>query len=1698
MPIPDLSNKPGPGRPGWGPIGSYDFQLEVTGAVTVKANAAAAGTFRISWPNGTTNTYSGNNASIAAPDATAGIVSINNEELDTTYADEFAVVSGQTNVSKVISWGNNAWSNMNNAFSGCTSLSDISTTSFISYVKSSAAQGDMVTMFNGCTSLLEADIRNWNLTAGAKWYGGCPFKGLVNLQKLDMTGLNVKLVSRADNAFTGIGTAVTDGCEFLLSGFNMSTSTAVTTPYFFDSSRIKPTSDLSNWVFNPNGFDGTGMFRNAQLTGTNSILNCSGWSTYSGTVAPNFQGFNSGAGDTGAKLNLSNLNLSNVNSFNIYGGCFQSTDLSGIIGLSTWGATAGNVNMYRAFYYSRYFKFDNSDNFSSTFIESLTPTDFTQAFDRVGNLLAYDPANNVPSDYGDAPNITNIDLSGVTTLSAAFTYSKFKNVPDLASATFNSSGVSFYQLFLGARFSDANSHFDLSNTTVKLTGNCRQMTQSTWLSNVTFGNNVDFSTVTDMHRAHYYMDSSATGDNTQPVTITYPTYESGLSWAALTNIGNDWFTGTVGPTTGPLTTCQVDNLIRSFYNTALNSGLSINFGTSQITESPSVISTMVDQLENIGGWNITPNTLDGTLPFAYASYAVDPTGITTISPTTTPPAGSVFTATNSLSINSSTGVITINSFRGGSTIKCTYPDGCYNEVVMLIQVPFVMRIVIPSSGSTTPFTFKPQMSAGECFIDWGDTTETLTGNTTHNYPAVGSDTTYDIKVFDSPSGSKFTGMSGTFVLNESAAIDKSIMKWGEIEWQNNSWFAAPSHNQNKLRISAPNGAAHKPNLSQVTSLQNMFGVGSKGPNQVFEDVNNNLADWDVSTITNMQQMFNVSGAPVNRPSDGQPNTLQISNWDVSNVTNFSSFGYGALLTANGVYVNYLGFDITNWNTSAATNMAGMFYARGTLTGVENLNTSNVTDMNNMFSGRPVTGIDFKTKLVNGTVRWSVKKVANFSNMFRGYSGSGGSGGGITNSTFPTNWWISGDGQDVNMSAMFGNNRYSPGRFQLLTDNDAFATKTIASGSSPYGSSYTAWDMSNTTDLSSFGFSGGDQFSGKNYNINTWQISNKCTTLSYMFSTYRNAPGLYDSLDQDLGHWDVSNVTAINQWMMNFYPGRTGSINFSTANYDSLLDITDGWGQDAGSVQSGVTLEMGTSQYNPGITVEGTTNNTGTATTIYDSTKNFTNEGNAGNIAVGDILYNKDTNQYSKVLSFGTYTVVTDQSIWGSSGINYRVENSNAARGKIALISAGWFINDGGAYIPPVTPLQLQFTVVSNTQTQIDIPYVQGTSFTVDWGDGLTETSTGSNNRTLSHTYNDGNNNNVANPTVSINAQGDLNPLTGFSFGQSGGGSKALLIDIPAWGNTPFTYVQSLLSGCNNLNTLSATDAPIITASNFFSMFGSTGTLGNADLTSWDVSSATYTGYMFSGSLFNGNISNWDVSNVTNMSYMFNSAAFSGNISSWDVRNVTDAGRQFIGMSGNPDITGWFYESLTTAYFWAWSASNFNPGPFKIGATATNQNWKYMHNGTSWSTNNWTDFLVLNANAANARNPKTPTSALLAPGTNGKTFDTTRTYNTGFPNGGRAFSFLTADVTISGGSSAINGVYAYNYTTQKWVKDGDSEKTIEWNAEESVWEVLSAGVSQHVGSGGTQGNGPESSTSWTGGITVVDSSMGWSISNSLIT
>ena len=1173
MPIPDLSNKPGPGRPGYGPTGSYAFQFEVSAGqvgITVLPNTNGQG-FTVKWQNGATQIISAAQTNLQSPTTQAGIISIN-KKTDQGFCDDFAVVSGQQFVTKVISWGENPWNRLVSAFENCVNLTSVEKT------KLYGVNTIMESTFEQCSSLVSADLSELNVSNNISIYR--MFKDCTALQFLSIKNSNSKLnlgtlgtAQSQIEAFMNVGSGVSTGCEVIIKDteFVNVRNTATVLTDMFRNVRFKDTSDLSGLSFSGLAFNYSLLFQYAHVTQDNSFLNISNWSfnhTNEWSSTSLFFRFNNDAASgVNTDIDTTGWNFGKVTGLSQW---FYYCNIRTIRGLSTW--TRDNsvlfVTLFRAF--NRWFnaKIPSSDNFSSSFwANSRLSGNQAEMFQLAGST-------SIDTETGSFPNLNGLALNAYS-CGDAFRGSKWNTRVDFTGVSqYTGSGqvaaTDCQRMFQSINVIGSDQKIVLNIDGLKIL-NARTLF---YVSNV---ESIDVSSVVDFSSCVNFQFMFLGGTPYYDGNVTLPTnidFSSATSW-----------NGSLATNHFPeisFSTCQIDNLIRRVHATLLTPpSASVNMiysPNSQVTEAPSVVQAQEAELV-VKGWSITANTTDATLPFAYASYAVDPTGITTISPTTTPPAGSVFTATNGLTISSS-GVITINTFRGDSTIRCTYPDGCYNEVVMLIQVPFVMRIVIPSSGSTTPFTFKPQMSAGECFIDWGDTTQTLTANTTHNYPAAGSDTTYDIKVFDSPSGSKFTGMSGAFVIDESAAIDKSIMKWGEIEWQNNTWFSSPSRTVNKLRISAPNGAAHKPDLSQVTSLNSMFYVGGiSGPNLVFEDVNNNLANWDVSTIVSMASMFSTAGAPLTRPSDGQPNTLQLSNWDVSNVTDFSSFMLGAFQTANGTQVNNLGSDITNWDTSSATNMASMFNNRGVLTGVENLNTSNVTNMSNMFAGRPVTGVDFRTKLVNGTVRWSVKKVTNFSGTFRGYSQSGE--GDMDNTNFPSNWWISGEGQDVRMDNMFGADRFNRGRFQNITDNDAFATKTIASGSSPYGSSYTAWDMSNTTTLANFAFSGRSQFNGKNYNISSWQISNKCTSLANMFLTYYSQNALYDSLDQDLGHWDISNVTSIGGWMLNSYPGRLGSIDFSTVNYNSLLDITTGWGQYASSVQSPVTLNMGTSTYTAG-------------------------------------------------------------------------------------------------------------------------------------------------------------------------------------------------------------------------------------------------------------------------------------------------------------------------------------------------------------------------------------------------------------------------------------------------------------------------------------------------------------------------------------
>ena len=1176
MPIPDLSNKPGPGRPGYGPTGDpYAFQFEVSAGqvgIQVLPNINGIG-FTIKWQNGATQIISAAETNLQSPTTQAGIISINKETDKTSplplggFCDNFAVVDGKEFVTKVISWGENPWSNLAAAFDGCTNLTSVSETSLIT------SDGNLQAIFRNCTGLTEAVCNNWNLAAGsiiADIFNGC-----TNLTKLDFTGVNIKVSGSSARAFRSIGSTTTDGCEFLFSGLNLSTwsYTGTQNMEWFKNTKIKPTSTFANWSFNPSIGPNSmvTLFESATITGTNSTLDISGWSSYNGnSMSQWFQNFNnySAVGNTGAKINLTNLSTTNVNSMYFFGWKSGVTEL---IGLSTLGANTGNtgtINLERSFSAMRFLKLSGSSNFGNAFTSSIKPSTFKSTFRELGIGLT--------SDYSEAPIFSNMDASSCGTFQNMLQSTYLATMPDFDTVTFPTTAVSFSATFSGiTATSYSGSHLDLSNATFKPSTFSSLLSSST-IEKVTFGNNVDLSECT-------VFTSLALngGSTTQPMEIILPTnadYTSATSF-------NTAFQGLDGPSAGnpPLTTCVADTLIRRLFATKLNGALTLNLESSKITEAPSVVQSQLDQLRT-AGWNITDNSTDATLPFAYASYAVDPTGITTISPTTTPPAGSVFTATNGLTISSS-GVITINTFRGGSTIRCTYPDGCYNEVVMLIQVPFVMRTVIPGLvGSTTylDMEVKPQMSAGECFVDWGDSnSETLTGNTTHTYASAG---TYDIKIFDAASGSKFENFSGYFPtyagINSAtygSTYDIDIIQWGEIQWKNPSvsgqgWFSIPSNQKSYIELAAASNNA--PDLSQVTSLKQMFGTGGGGAGQSdiarFTDPNDSMRSWNTSTITDMSRMWAA------KLTDSSL-SLDLSQWDVSNVETFVSMfdaGSGSQQSSIGA------LDISGWNTQSTTDMNRMFYRTSatSITGLGDLNTSLVSNMSQMFNNCP-SGVvgqaseTLATKMVSGVLRWDVNNVVNFTSMFEDAEQ-------LSDATFPTNWNITSDGsKTVNMSAMFGG---TPAGLTNITNLDAFATKTI--NETWYGgTSYTAWNMSRVSSLSLFAYASGGTPIARNYNIASWQISAALTSMYYMFGGKNNGNG--SVWQQDVGHWNVSGLddgpNKVSYWLS----ARNGVSppNMATSIYDSILDITNGWGSQAGTAgfPTNISWQNGSSTYTAG-------------------------------------------------------------------------------------------------------------------------------------------------------------------------------------------------------------------------------------------------------------------------------------------------------------------------------------------------------------------------------------------------------------------------------------------------------------------------------------------------------------------------------------
>jgi len=117
----------------------------------------------------------------------------------------------------------------------------------------------------------------------------------------------------------------------------------------------------------------------------------------------------------------------------------------------------------------------------------------------------------------------------------------------------------------------------------------------------------------------------------------------------------------------------------------------------------------------------------------------------------------------------------------------------------------------------------------------------------------------------------------------------------------------------------------------VTNMSNLFYrrvIGShiiKG--RVYKEIEESLDNWDVSSVTDMKEMF--CGSNYNKP---------LFHWDVSNVKNMNSMFMNSVFNQN----------IQNWNVSSVTDMSSMFNNSTFNQPIDNWNVSKVENMSNMF------------------------------------------------------------------------------------------------------------------------------------------------------------------------------------------------------------------------------------------------------------------------------------------------------------------------------------------------------------------------------------------------------------------------------------------------------------------------------------------------------------------------------------------------------------------------------------------------------------------------------------------------------------------------------------------------------------------------------------------------------------------------------
>jgi surface protein len=428
--------------------------------------------------------------------------------------------------------------------------------------------------------------------------------------------------------------------------------------------------------------------------------------------------------------------------------------------------------------------------------------------------------------------------------------------------------------------------------------------------------------------------------------------------------------------------------------------------------------------------------------------------------------------------------------------------------------------------------------------------------------------------------------------------------------------------------SFPSTSTNIPTLLANTSCFEMF-YGASNFNQ-------DIGDWDTSTVSNMGYMFydaytfnqNISSKIANNGSDYLA-------WDTSNVTDMSHM-----------------LEFTDFNSSNGDFNNGEVITSGNAGNIPLYwNTTNVTNMDYLFKGQRRFNQYIGTKYVtitNGSttynfISWDVKNVTIFRRTFA-YTESFNNGQNSSGTTEPLRWNTE---KGTTMEYMFG-------IYNTLVNNGIYNQPMISESVTLEDNvtTYTTWNTINVTSMLRL-FQNCSNF---NQNIESWNTS----SVSTMYGMFWRA----SVFNQDIGNWDVSSVS-------NMY----GIFYFAT-NFNQNIGS---W--DVSSVSNMYAMFYGASNFNQDIGSWETSNVLYMGFMFYDATSFNQNLGSwdiSSATDMSNMLDNTDlsiANYSDTLIGWNNLSNTPSNITLGASTLTY---NDDGEIAKNSLISNnGWTINDAG-------------------------------------------------------------------------------------------------------------------------------------------------------------------------------------------------------------------------------------------------------------------------------------------------------------------------------------------------------------------------------------------------------------------------------------